>query len=55
VAPPLGRDFLTQALVAGGIGLLLVLFFMIAYYRLPGVLAAGALIFYSLVSTRSSA
>jgi preprotein translocase subunit SecD len=50
VAPTLGRDFLTQALVAGGIGLLLVLFFMIAYYRLPGVLAAGALIFYSLVS-----
>jgi preprotein translocase subunit SecD len=50
VAPTLGRDFLTQALVAGGIGLLLVLLFMIAYYRLPGVLAAGALIFYSLVS-----
>jgi preprotein translocase subunit SecD len=50
VAPTLGRDFLTQALVAGGIGLVLVLFFMIAYYRLPGVLAAGALVFYSLVS-----
>ena len=50
VAPTLGRDFLAQALVAGGIGLLLVLFFMIAYYRLPGVLAAGALIFYSLVT-----
>jgi preprotein translocase subunit SecD len=49
VAPTLGADFLKQALVAGGIGLLLVLFFMIAYYRLPGVLAAGALIFYSLV------
>jgi preprotein translocase subunit SecD len=50
VAPTLGRDFLTQALVAGGIGLVLVLLFMIAYYRLPGVLAAGALIFYSLVT-----
>jgi preprotein translocase subunit SecD len=48
VAPTLGADFLRQALVAGGIGLLLVLLFMIAYYRLPGVLAAGALIFYSL-------
>jgi preprotein translocase subunit SecD len=50
VAPTLGADFLVQALVAGGIGLTLVLLFMIAYYRLPGVLAAGALIFYSLVT-----
>ena len=31
-------------------GLLLVLFFMIAYYRLPGVLAAIALVFYTLTS-----
>jgi len=49
VDPTLGADFLVQALIAGGIGLLLVLFFMIAYYRLPGVLAAIALIFYTLV------
>ena len=49
VAPTLGADFLVQALVAGGVGLLLVLLFMIAYYRLPGVLAALALIFYTLV------
>jgi preprotein translocase subunit SecD len=48
-APTLGANFLVQALVAGGVGLLLVLFFMIAYYRLPGVLAALALIFYTLV------
>jgi preprotein translocase subunit SecD len=50
VAPTLGADFLVQALVAGAIGLTLVLLFMIAYYRLPGLLAAGALIFYSLVT-----
>jgi preprotein translocase subunit SecD len=50
VEPTLGADFLAQALVAGGIGLLLVLIFMIAFYRLPGVLAAGALIFYTLVN-----
>lgn len=50
VAPTLGADFLRQALIAGGLGLLLVLLFMIAYYRLPGVLAAGALIFYSLTT-----
>jgi preprotein translocase subunit SecD len=50
VAPTLGAGFLGQALIAGGIGLLLVILFMIAYYRLPGVLAAGALIFYTLVN-----
>ncbi len=49
VDPTLGADFLVQALVAGAVGLALVLFFMIAYYRLPGVLAAIALVFYTLV------
>jgi preprotein translocase subunit SecD len=50
VEPTLGANFLGQALVAGGIGLLLVLIFMMAFYRLPGALAAGALIFYTLVN-----
>jgi preprotein translocase subunit SecD len=49
VDPTLGADFLVQALVAGGIGLALIILFMIAHYRLPGVLAALALIFYTLV------
>jgi preprotein translocase subunit SecD len=49
VDPTLGADFLTQALIAGAVGLALVLVFMIAYYRLPGVLAAIALVFYTLV------
>jgi preprotein translocase subunit SecD len=49
VQPTLGANFLAQALAAGGIGLLLVLVFMISFYRLPGVLAAGALVFYTLV------
>jgi preprotein translocase subunit SecD len=49
VDPTLGADFLFQALVAGGVGLLLVLIFMVAHYRLPGLLAAIALIFYTLV------
>ncbi len=49
IQPTLGRDFLNQALVAGAVGLFLVLFFMIANYRLPGVLAALALLFYTLV------
>jgi preprotein translocase subunit SecD len=50
VEPTLGANFLAQALVAGGIGLVLVLIFMIAFYRLPGVLAAGALVFYTLTT-----
>jgi preprotein translocase subunit SecD len=50
VEPTLGANFLNQALIAGALGLILVLFFMVAYYRLPGVLAAGALIFYTLVT-----
>ncbi|MDQ3690554.1 MAG: protein translocase subunit SecD [Chloroflexota bacterium] len=49
VDPTLGAGFLIQALVAGAVGLLLVLLFMAAYYRLPGLLAALALIFYTLV------
>jgi len=49
IDPTLGADFLVQALVAGAVGLTLVLIFMIAYYRLPGVLAAIALVFYTLV------
>ena len=49
VDPTLGAGFLVQAIVAGAVGLLLVLLSMVAYYRLPGVLAALALVFYTLV------
>ncbi|MDO8562990.1 MAG: protein translocase subunit SecD, partial [Candidatus Limnocylindria bacterium] len=47
VEPTLGRDSVNRSLVAGVIGLLLVAFFMIAYYRLPGVIAVIALLFYT--------
>ncbi len=50
VAPTLGAHFLAQALIAGAVGLFLVLLFMIGNYRLPGVLAALALVFYTLVN-----
>lgn len=50
VAPTLGAHFLAQALIAGAVGLFLVLLFMIGNYRLPGVLAAIALVFYTLVN-----
>jgi protein-export membrane protein SecD len=49
ISATLGETFLNQSLLAGGIGILLVMAFMIAYYRLPGVVAAFALIYYTLV------
>ena len=46
VSPKLGADFVNLSVMAGLIGILLVIFFMIAYYRLPGLVASLALIFY---------
>jgi len=46
VSPLLGSDFVDMSLKAGAIGIILVMLFMIIYYRLPGVLASLALIFY---------
>jgi preprotein translocase subunit SecD len=47
VEPTLGRQSVDRSLIAGAMGLLLVAFFMIAYYRVPGVLAVMALIYYT--------
>jgi preprotein translocase subunit SecD len=49
VSPTLGESFLRQSLVAGFIAVLMVIFFMVVHYRLPGVVASGALIFYALI------
>jgi len=49
VSPTLGQAFLRQSLLAGVIAILMVIFFMIVHYRLPGVVASGALIYYTLV------
>ena len=46
VSPILGADFIDMSVRAGVIGIILVMLFMIIYYRLPGVLATLALIFY---------
>jgi preprotein translocase subunit SecD len=46
VSPVAGADFVDMSLKAGMIGMILVMLFMIAYYRLPGLLASLALIFY---------
>jgi preprotein translocase subunit SecD len=50
VGPTLGQDSLRKSLLAGGIGLSLVIIFMALYYRLPGVLADVALILYAIIS-----
>ncbi|MDD4751841.1 MAG: protein translocase subunit SecD [Desulfitobacteriaceae bacterium] len=49
VGPTLGKDSLDKSFTAGMYGILVVLIFMIAYYRLPGVLANVSLIFYILL------
>jgi preprotein translocase subunit SecD len=46
ISPILGADFVDLSVLAGIIGILLVIGFMIAFYRLPGAAAALALIFY---------
>ncbi|QQR53125.1 protein translocase subunit SecD [bacterium] len=47
VGPTLGQESVSRSLVAGLIGLITVALFMIAYYRLAGVLAVLALTFYT--------
>ena len=49
VGPTLGADSIEKSKFAGIIGLGLVMIFMIAYYRLPGLIADIALIIYSLI------
>ncbi|MFC2017025.1 protein translocase subunit SecD [Chloroflexota bacterium] len=46
VSPILGADFVDMSVKAGVIGIILVMLFMIIYYRLSGVLASLSLIFY---------
>jgi len=49
VGPTLGQDSVRKSINAGVIGLLVVILFMLLYYRLPGVLADFALIIYALL------
>ena len=46
VSATLGADFVNRAVLAGGIGLAMVVLFMTLYYRLPGLLASLALLVY---------
>ena len=45
----LGADSLSKSYYAAGVGLLLVVVFMILYYRIPGLFASIALFFYCLL------
>lgn len=45
----LGKEALDQSLWAGLIGILLVMVFMILYYRVPGLVASAALIVYGVI------
>lgn len=47
IGATLGADSVRQSIVAGMIGLSMVLLFMLVYYRLPGSLAALALLLYA--------
>ncbi len=47
VGPILGSDSLAKSVRAGIIGLIMILIFMIGYYRVPGLVAAVSLVLYS--------
>ena len=49
ISATLGLNFLQQSILAGGIGIALVFIFMLLHYRLPGLIACVALIYYSIV------
>ena len=49
IGATLGKAALNQALLAGAIGLILIMVFMIAYYRLLGLVASVALIIYGVL------
>lgn len=49
IGPTLGRDSVNKSITAGVIGLVIVVLFMLLYYRLPGLLADMALTVYGLV------
>lgn len=50
VAPTLGSEMIRQSLLAGLIGILLVVGFMILFYGLPGIMADVALVGYAILT-----
>lgn len=50
VGPTLGAEAFQAGLLASGLGFLLVALFMIAWYRLPGLIASVALVIYVIIT-----
>ena len=50
VGPTLGQDSIRRSIIAGVVGVLAVLMFMLVYYRLPGLLADLALVLFGLLN-----
>ena len=50
VGATLGQDSVRRSIIAACVGLILVLIFMVVYYRLPGAIADTALIVYALLT-----
>ncbi len=49
VGPTLGQDSIQKSVLAGAVGMLIVVLFMLIYYRLPGLLADAALVIYTML------
>jgi preprotein translocase subunit SecD len=49
IAPTLGDAFLQQGVLAALVGILLVALLMVLHYRLPGLVAVGALAYYTIL------
>jgi preprotein translocase subunit SecD len=50
ISATLGQEAIDKSIVAGAVGLGMVMLFMMVYYRLPGVLASLALVIYSVIT-----
>jgi protein-export membrane protein SecD len=50
VDPTLGAGFIKLAVLAGIIGIAAVMIFMVAYYRIPGLIACASLTFYGVLT-----
>ena len=50
IDPTLGADFIKLAVLAGIIGVAAVMVFMVAYYRIPGLVACISLLYYGVIT-----
>ncbi|MBL8050370.1 MAG: protein translocase subunit SecD [Anaerolineales bacterium] len=50
IGPTLGADSLNKSVVAGLIGMIIVVLFMVIYYRLPGIVAVLSILIYAAIA-----